>query len=128
MGSRCLLVIFVSGNNRLPVPPASTTPFISSYHTVMSMWGRLANPGQPPYFRQTAPEIGTMNVPERDEELTLAKRMLGQDSPEAALASGAVRQTLSAETLAALRAQLNLVVVRDELLAYIVDIVRASRK
>jgi len=70
----------------------------------------------------------TMNVPERDEELTLAKRMLGQDSPEAALASGAVRQTLSAETLAALRAQLNLVVVRDDLLAYIVDIVRASRK
>jgi MoxR-like ATPase len=70
----------------------------------------------------------TMNVPERDEELTLAKRMLGQDSPEAALASGAVRQTLSAETLAALRGQLALVVVRDELLAYIVDIVRASRK
>ena len=69
----------------------------------------------------------TMNVPERDEELTLAKRMLGQDSPEAALASGAVRQTLSAETLAALRGQLALVVVRDELLAYIVDIVRASR-
>ncbi|MGA2543142.1 MAG: MoxR family ATPase [Verrucomicrobiota bacterium] len=70
----------------------------------------------------------TMNVPERDEELTLAKRMLGQDSPEAALASGAVRQTLSAETLAALRAQLDLVVVRDDLLAYIVDIVRASRQ
>ena len=69
----------------------------------------------------------TMNVPERDEELALAKRMLGQDSPEAALASGAVRQTLSAETLAALRGQLALVVVRDELLAYIVDIVRASR-
>ena len=69
----------------------------------------------------------TMKVPERDEELTLAKRMLGQDSPEAALASGAVRQTLSAETLAALRGQLALVVVRDELLAYIVDIVRASR-
>ena len=70
----------------------------------------------------------SMNVPERDEELTLAKRMLGQDSPEAALASGAVRQTLSAETLAALRGQLALVVVRDELLAYIVDIVRASRR
>jgi len=69
-----------------------------------------------------------MNVPERDEELALAQRMLGQDSPEAALASGAVRQTLSAETLAALRGQLALVVVRAELLAYIVDIVRASRR
>jgi MoxR-like ATPase len=70
----------------------------------------------------------SMNVPERDEELTLAQRMLGQDSPESALASGAVRQTLSAETLAALRGRLAQVVVRPELLAYIVDIVRASRR
>jgi MoxR-like ATPase len=70
----------------------------------------------------------SMNVPERDEEMALAKRMLGPDSPEAALASGAVRQTLTAGNLAALRGQLALVVVRDDLLAYIVDIVRASRK
>jgi MoxR-like ATPase len=70
----------------------------------------------------------TMNVPEREEELTLAKRMLGQDSPEAALASGSVRQTLTAETLAAFRSQIALVVVRDELLGYIIDIIRASRK
>jgi MoxR-like ATPase len=70
----------------------------------------------------------TMNVPERDEELTLAKRMLGKDSPEAALAAGGVRQVLTAETLTALRAQLDQIVVREELLAYIVDIVRASRK
>jgi MoxR-like ATPase len=70
----------------------------------------------------------SMNLPERDDELTLAKRMLGEDSPEAALASGAVRQTLSAGDLAALRGQLALVVVRDDLLGYIVDIVRASRR
>jgi MoxR-like ATPase len=70
----------------------------------------------------------TMNVPERDEELILAKRMLGQNSPEAVLAAGGVRQVLTAETLAALRAQLDEIVVRDELLAYIVDIVRASRR
>jgi MoxR-like ATPase len=70
----------------------------------------------------------SMSVPERDEEMALAKRMLGPDSPEAALASGAVRQTLTAGALAALRGQLGLVVVRDELLAYIVDIVRASRR
>jgi MoxR-like ATPase len=70
----------------------------------------------------------SMSVPERDEEMALAKRMLGPDSPEAALASGAVRQTLTAENLAALRGQLALVVVRDDLLAYIVDIVRASRR
>src|SRR5277367_3168729 len=34
----------------------------------------------------------TMNIPEREDELTLAKRMLGKDSPEAALAAGGVRQ------------------------------------
>src|SRR5208337_4557070 len=28
IGSRCLLVTFVSGLRRLPVPPANTTPFI----------------------------------------------------------------------------------------------------
>ncbi len=70
----------------------------------------------------------TMNVPEREEELTLARRMLGKDSPEAVLAAGGVRQVLTAETLTALRAQLDQIVVREELLAYIVDIVRASRK
>jgi MoxR-like ATPase len=70
----------------------------------------------------------TMNVPERDDELTLAKRMLGKDSPEAVLATGGVRQVLTADTLAALRTQLDQIVVREELLAYIVDIVRASRK
>ena len=29
MGNKCLFVIFVSGNKRLPVPPARTTPFIN---------------------------------------------------------------------------------------------------
>src|ERR1700742_1574014 len=33
----------------------------------------------------------SMNVPEREEELTLAKRMLGDDSPEATLARGEVQ-------------------------------------
>jgi MoxR-like ATPase len=70
----------------------------------------------------------TMTIPEREEELDLARRMLGKDSPEAALAAGGVRQVLTAEVLAALRAQLDTVVVRDELLAYIVDLMRASRK
>jgi MoxR-like ATPase len=69
----------------------------------------------------------TMKVPEREEELTLAKRMLGNDSPEAVLAAGKVRQVLTAEALTALRAQLDQIVVREELLGYIVDVVRASR-
>src|SRR5271163_3921261 len=70
----------------------------------------------------------TMNIPEREDELILARRMLGNDSPEAALASGAVRQVLTAEVLATLRAQLDAVAVREELLVYIVDLMRASRK
>jgi MoxR-like ATPase len=70
----------------------------------------------------------TMGIPERDDELQLAKRMLGADSPEAALAAGGVRRVLTAEVLSALRAKLDSVVVREELLAYIVDLMRAARK
>ena len=70
----------------------------------------------------------TMNCPERDEELTLAKRTMGVESPEATLAGGAVQPVVTAETLATMRAQLNRIVIRDELVAYLVDIVRATRK
>ncbi|HEY3855492.1 MAG TPA: MoxR family ATPase [Verrucomicrobiae bacterium] len=70
----------------------------------------------------------TMSIPERDDELALARRMLGKDSPEASLAAGNVRQVLTQETLADLRAQLDLIVVRDDLLTYVVELMRASRK
>ena len=70
----------------------------------------------------------SMNCPEREEELLLAQRMLGKQSPEATLAAGAVQQVVTAEDLIALRRQLESITVREELLAYIVDIVRASRK
>jgi len=68
----------------------------------------------------------TMNCPERDEELTLAKRTMGAESPEAVLAGGAVRPVITAEALATMRCQLNNVVVRDELVAYLTDVVRAT--
>src|SRR6266480_2376087 len=68
----------------------------------------------------------TMNCPERDEELTLAKRTIGMESPEAMLARGAVHPVITAEALAAMRGQLNNIVIRDELVAYLVDIVRAT--
>ena len=70
----------------------------------------------------------TMNCPARDEELTLAKRTMGADSPEALLAGGVVRPVIAAETLATLRGQLIRIVIRDELVVYLVDIVRATRK
>src|SRR5262245_20661962 len=41
----------------------------------------------------------SMSAPGRDEELTLAQRTLGPDSPEATLASGAVQAVIKAEDL-----------------------------
>ncbi|MGQ9589848.1 MAG: AAA family ATPase [Planctomycetota bacterium] len=68
-----------------------------------------------------------MNPPERSGELELARRTGGNDAPEAVLASGAVRPVLGSEDLAALRGELEAVTVRDELVAYIVDVIRATR-
>ncbi|MEW5978939.1 MAG: MoxR family ATPase [Acidobacteriota bacterium] len=68
-----------------------------------------------------------MEPPRREEELELAQRMLGPESPEAILAGDTVRPVLTAEALLALRGALERVVVRQELVGYIVDIVRASR-
>lgn len=70
----------------------------------------------------------TMDHPEREDELTLAKRMLGKDSPESTLAGGAVKQILTPEILMKLRSSLEGILVKDELVAYIVDIVRRTRK
>ncbi len=68
-----------------------------------------------------------VGYPEREEELTLAGRMLGSNSPEATLESGAVQQVLTSDRIAALRQALAEVTVREDLLAYIVDLVRATR-
>ena len=70
----------------------------------------------------------TMDHPEREDELTLAKRMLGKDSPESTLAGGAVKQILTPEIVTKLRSSLEGILVKEELIAYIVDIVRRTRK
>ena len=70
----------------------------------------------------------TMSTPGRDEEYTLAQRMLGDDSPEATLARGAVQAVIKAEDLRELRQSLQGITLREELLGYIVDIVRATRQ
>jgi len=70
----------------------------------------------------------TMNHPERDEELALAARMLGKDSPENVLAGGLVKQVLTPEILTKLRESLEGILVKEELSAYIVDIVRQTRR
>src|SRR6266480_6397558 len=61
----------------------------------------------------------TMNPPGREEELTLAKRTMRAESPEATLAGGAVQPVVTAEALAAMRGQLNSIIMRNELVAYL---------
>jgi MoxR-like ATPase len=69
----------------------------------------------------------SMAAPGRDEEYTLAQRTLGPDSPEATLASGAVQAVVKAEDLTGLRDQLRAITLREELVGYVVDIIRATR-
>jgi MoxR-like ATPase len=70
----------------------------------------------------------TMNCPERDEELDLARRSLGSEAPEATLAGGAVKPVMTSEALVAARGQLGGITLREELMAYLVDIVRTTRR
>jgi len=69
----------------------------------------------------------SMAHPGREDELTLARRMLGKESPEATLASGAVKSVINEQTLTGLRTALDSVLVKEELMAYLVDIVRKTR-
>ncbi len=68
-----------------------------------------------------------MEPPARDEELELARRMLSGESPEKRLAGGEVRAVLGPGELTRLRAALDTVLLREELAAYAVDLVRATR-
>lgn len=69
-----------------------------------------------------------MDCPGADEELSLAQRMLGESSPEAVLASDAVHAVLTEERLPALRKVFEQIVVREELVRYVVEIIRATRR
>ncbi len=69
----------------------------------------------------------TMNHPNRDDELALARRMLGDRSPEAALEKGEVKKVITPEILAALRGTLTHIRVNPELVEYGVEIVRKTR-
>ncbi|NQU40672.1 MAG: MoxR family ATPase [Lentisphaerae bacterium] len=68
-----------------------------------------------------------MRCPEREGELLLATRTLGEDSPESILESGGVQSVVGMEELGALRHALRGIVVREEVIAYGVDLVRATR-
>ncbi|MBE2214537.1 MAG: MoxR family ATPase [Opitutaceae bacterium] len=69
-----------------------------------------------------------MAPPEREDEVELARRMLGGESPEGVLASGAVQPVLDGAGLLGLRRALETVQVREEIVGYVVDLVRATRR
>lgn len=69
----------------------------------------------------------TMPPPTREEELALVRRTLGNDAPETVLAGDAVRCVISAEDLVTLRQALMTLVVQDEIAAYALEVVRATR-
>jgi MoxR-like ATPase len=64
---------------------------------------------------------------ERAEELDLARRMLSGEAPEDCLDRGDIRAVLTSDELALGRLALNDVSMREELTAYIVDLVRRTR-
>ncbi len=69
----------------------------------------------------------TMDTPGLEEELDLARRMLGENSPEQTLQKGEVRQVLNQKALQILRKTLEQVLITDELLEYCVEVVRNTR-
>ncbi|HZR46848.1 MAG TPA: MoxR family ATPase [Candidatus Manganitrophaceae bacterium] len=69
-----------------------------------------------------------MDYPGRADEAALAQRMLGRESPEEVLAGGGVKTVISPEGLLTLRGDLQKIILRDELIGYIVDIITATRR
>ena len=69
-----------------------------------------------------------MQPPSQEEERQLADKMLVHDqTPEALLESGAVSAVVSGEDLVQLRASVDRITIRSQVLDYIVAVVRATR-
>ena len=69
----------------------------------------------------------TMDCLEQEEEAELARRTLGSDAPEQVLANGTVQAVIGPNELASFRKTLSEITVRDELVDYAVNIIRATR-
>ena len=68
-----------------------------------------------------------MDFPSLEEELRLAERFLGPEAPECVLARGELARVLSEREIAGVREALEDVLLRPELLRYVVEIVRRTR-
>jgi MoxR-like ATPase len=69
-----------------------------------------------------------MDYPEEGEELTLAEKMISGETPEKSLESNEVAAVFTVDKLPELRGALNSVVVKPELIEYMVKVVRVTRK
>lgn len=68
-----------------------------------------------------------MKAPAREEELLLADRMMKQNSPESVLESDSVLSVIRPGELQDIKRDLSAIEVKQELLGYMVDIVRMTR-
>jgi MoxR-like ATPase len=68
-----------------------------------------------------------VSYPNQSEELELAKRSLGNESPERLLANGVVKPVIGDATIADMREALNAILVKEELIHYAVELVRTTR-
>lgn len=69
-----------------------------------------------------------MNPPDRAGEVALAQRTAGRDAPEAVLNGGSIQSVIRMDELVSVREQLLGMVMRDELIGYAVDLIRATRQ
>ncbi len=69
-----------------------------------------------------------MNYPSENEEKQLAVQSLGQETPENILESDAVQPVLDGKEIEAMREALDAITMKDELVSYVVKIVRQSRE
>ncbi len=69
-----------------------------------------------------------MDYPEETEEKQLAMQILGTETPEHILESGDVESVLTQTEISTMREALQSITVKDELIAYAVEIVRKSRE
>ncbi|MBI2423083.1 MAG: MoxR family ATPase [Candidatus Hydrogenedentes bacterium] len=68
-----------------------------------------------------------MDYPSADEEHLLAQRSMNDQAPDRVLRSGAVTPIITADMLVAVRAGIEAITVREEILRYAVQVVRSSR-
>lgn len=68
-----------------------------------------------------------MDYPEEEEEKQLAMQSLGQETPEKILDGDSVEPILTAGAIADARAALESVTIKEELVGYVVELVRQSR-